>query len=148
MSVISWNSSQAFNLRAIGLLSLVSQRYIAKVEQNNLHGTGISKDNQLVRGFPLAKETIDFVLDLRILPVWFLIRITEYQNDFISVVLILVLEPSWYVGSTLDIDCCEAVGGVPQIQSNQAIEIMIILVPFTDHTDSVLSPDRRQSGHD
>ena len=72
MGVISWNSSQALNLRAIGLLSLVFQQYIAKVEQNNLHGTGIGEDNEFIRGFPLAKETVDFVLDKSIFPVWLL----------------------------------------------------------------------------
>ena len=113
------------------------------MQKDNLHGTGICKNDEFVGDFPLAKKTIDFVLDLGIFPVWLLIRITEHQNDFISVVLILVLEPSRDIGCTLDVDCREAVGGVPQIQGNQAIEVMIILVTFTNHTDSVLTPDRR-----
>lgn len=141
MGVISWNSSQAFNLRAIGLLSLVSQRYIAKVEQINLHGTGIGEDNEFFRGFPLTKETVDFVLDKSIFPVWPLVCITEYQDDLIPVALILVLKPGRYVGRTLGIDGRETVGIVPQIQGDQTIEVMIILVPFTNDTDSVLSPN-------
>ena len=76
------------------------------------------------------------------------ICITEYQDDLIPVVLILALEPGRYVGSALDIDGREAVGSVPQIQGNQAIEVMIILVPFTNNTDSVLSPNGRQRTHD
>ena len=138
MGVISWNSSQALNLRAIGLLSLVFQRYIAKVEQNNLHGTGISEDNEFIRGFPLAKETVDFVLDKSIFPVWLLVCITEYQDDLIPVVLILVLEPGGYIGSALDIDGREAVGSVPQIQGNQAIEVMIIHVDYAAYAKLIL----------
>ena len=141
MGVIFWYSSQALNLGTIGLLSLVSQRYIAKVEQNNLHGTGIGEDHKFVRDFPLAKKSVDFVLDKGVFPVWLLVCITENQDDLISVILILVLEPGRYVGSTLDIDYREAVESVPQIQRNKAIEVMIVLVSFTDHTDSVLSPN-------
>ena len=54
------------------------------------------------------------------------------------VVLILVLEPGRYVGSALDIDGREAVGSVPQIQGNQAIEVMIIHVDYAAYAKLIL----------
>ena len=79
MSVIPNDSGEMFNLCAVGFLSLVYQPHIAEMLQDNLHCTGICKDNELF-------------FDLAVFPIWLFICVTEHQNDFIPVILKLVLE--------------------------------------------------------
>ncbi len=54
MSVIPNDSGEMLNLCVVGFLSLVYQPHIAEMQQDDLHCTGICKDNELFCGFSFA----------------------------------------------------------------------------------------------
>lgn len=102
MGIVVLNARPFFNLSGVCFLPLILQCNITEMGKDDLHGTGICKDNQLLCSFLFVQKSIDSFLDLQILFIWSFVSITEYENDFISVILKCILK------SCRDIRCAFA----------------------------------------
>ena len=92
VGIIVRDTCQLLNNRRIGFLSLVLQTYFSEMEQYDLHRTGVCKNNYFIGcGKFSPMEGIELLFQLLILRMRGFVRVAEYQNDLVTVIVVCVL---------------------------------------------------------
>ena len=130
---ISLYTGIPFNQRSINCLCRLFNNLICPVFRNYLHGTRISKDNNLVSRIINAMELIYLTLDILILFIRFLLCITEYKHSFIRTILISVLISSRNIAIAFSIYQRNLINIIPDMKLIQPLKVLIFLIAFADN---------------